>query len=157
MKNLRIKRVLLIFLVPLLFLVIGTAVIKDYGFNWDEPFHFMRGQAYLHFFFTGEKNYNSLPPYPRINQKCPPQLEEKYCDISPLGAWDVVKTDKKVGIYEDEIKVLFTTNIWRSSFQHDIYPFEEIVKIENGHPAIADIFAAFFNYIFYFTTNFTIY
>lgn len=34
----------------ILFFIFGLLTISDYGINWDEPFHFHRGQAYLSFF-----------------------------------------------------------------------------------------------------------
>jgi len=35
--------------------------IGDYGPSWDETIHFRRGQAYLHYFLTGNTNYVDLP------------------------------------------------------------------------------------------------
>ncbi len=50
----------IIFLVPLIFLVIGLLTLSDFGINWDEPIHFFRGQAYLNYFLTGQKTFNNL-------------------------------------------------------------------------------------------------
>lgn len=46
-----------ILLIPLVFFLAAFFTIGDYGINWDEPVHFMRGQAYLNFFLTGETKY----------------------------------------------------------------------------------------------------
>lgn len=54
------KTLLQIAVVPLLFLVISLLTLSDYGISWDEPIHFTRGQAYLHYFLTGELNYQNL-------------------------------------------------------------------------------------------------
>ena len=151
MKNLKIKEIILILLVPILFLIIGTAVMKDYGFNWDEPFHFMRGQAYLQFFLTGKKDYSSLPAYPRLNQSCPEWAKECYT-ISPGGATDILYSDDKGPTYEEAIKARYPLGLfkqWRSYYQHDTYDFDSIVASEGGHPPLNDILAAFTNYIFF--------
>jgi hypothetical protein len=149
MKNRKIKELLLILLVPLLFLIIGTAVIKNYGFNWDEPFHFIRGQAYLHYFLSGEKDYSSLLPYPRLNQDCPEWSKECY-RISPGGATDTLYSDKNGPIYDEAIKTRYPSGFlsrWRSFYQNDTYDFDSIIASEGGHPALNDILAAFTNYV----------
>src|SRR3989344_4804940 len=50
--NFRIQLSLIIFL---LYFIFGLLTISDYGISWDEPEHYHRGQAYLHYFLTGEK------------------------------------------------------------------------------------------------------
>lgn len=47
-------------ILSLVFFVVAFSTIRDYGISWDEPTHFKRGQAYLHYFLTGEKHYTSL-------------------------------------------------------------------------------------------------
>lgn len=44
----------------IIFFIISFLTLADYGPSWDETIHFRRGQAYIHYFLTGEKNYNSL-------------------------------------------------------------------------------------------------
>src|SRR3989344_8774328 len=65
---------LVIFLGFILFfilLVIKLLILKDYGINWDEPAHYLRGQAYLRFFLTGKDSYSDLPKlkshYPKFS------------------------------------------------------------------------------------------
>jgi hypothetical protein len=36
--------------------------IEDYGLIWDSHYHLPRGEAYLHFLLTGEKNYDKGKP-----------------------------------------------------------------------------------------------
>lgn len=58
------KLFLLSFLLGFVFFIIGVLNLKYYSVNWDEPVHFGRGHAILHFFLTGEKNYNSFKDKP---------------------------------------------------------------------------------------------
>ncbi len=63
----RMKRIaLLIFSV---FFIVNTWLLPHYGMNWDEPIHDFRGQAYLHYFLTGKKDYKDLPPFQKYYQK----------------------------------------------------------------------------------------
>jgi len=41
-----------------LYFLISLVTLHQYGTNWDEPEHLMRGQAYLHFFLTGREHYD---------------------------------------------------------------------------------------------------
>jgi|WetSurSiteA1Bulk_404760.scaffolds.fasta_scaffold08737_2 hypothetical protein len=42
----------------ILFFLIGLFTLSDYGLNVDEPIHFIRGQAYLHYLTTGKLEYS---------------------------------------------------------------------------------------------------
>lgn len=42
--------------------------LKDYGINWDTINHLPRGQAYLNYFLTGNKDYSNLKKYISIFQ-----------------------------------------------------------------------------------------
>lgn len=46
--------------VSVIYFIAGLVTLKDYGISWDEPTHFKRGQAYLHYFLTGKKTYDNL-------------------------------------------------------------------------------------------------
>lgn len=59
MKYFSTKNFLIIFL-SVLFLFISLITLKDYGVGTDEPLHFLRGQAYLHYYLTGEKQFSNL-------------------------------------------------------------------------------------------------
>src|SRR3989344_960746 len=50
-------KLLLLLAVPLMFFVVSLATLKDYGVSWDEPHHFMRGQAFFRYLTTGKANY----------------------------------------------------------------------------------------------------
>lgn len=141
------SKFIFVFFPSLVFLIIGISTLSDYGMNWDEPIHFMRGQAYLHYFLTGEKDYKSLHPYPRLVSECPPKV--KNCAISPIGPVD--RTEYLGNItYEDAVlKNATAGQPWRSYYQHDDYTYNEFIKMEDGHPPLGGIFAAVTNKIFY--------
>jgi hypothetical protein len=145
----RTLNIILVLFAPLAFLIIGTLTLRDYGFNWDEPYHFMRGQAYLHFFLTGEKDYSSLVAYPRLSDACP-EWAEGFCHISPGGATDTLHSNVNEFTYGEATDILQSDRkVKRSFYQHDIYPLEDILKLEDGHPPTGGLFAALTNYVFY--------
>lgn len=118
------KRWLVVFLIPLLFLVVQFVTLKDYGISWDEPIHFYRGQAYLYYFLTGKKNFDDLP---RLVQFMP-----KYEGYSlPDGK--------------------FSTDVAKrvSYYQNIDLDFDYWLINDSGHPVINDELAAITNLIFY--------
>ncbi len=138
--------------IPILFLVIGVITLPHYGFNSDEPFHFYRGQAYLHFFLTGNKDYKDLPPYPRANQKrCQQAPLSSDCQISPPSPSDTTDFLGNDQTYERVTKKNADSNLQlrRSFFQHDAVSFNEVIQKEDGHPPLGGILAALTNRIFY--------
>lgn len=54
---LKLKNIFIIFLIPLIYFIASVITLKDYGINWDEPLHYMRGQAYFRYLTTGKKDY----------------------------------------------------------------------------------------------------
>lgn len=54
------SRFLISIILGILFLIIEIISLPNYGPNWDEPVHFGRGQAILHYFLTGKKDYKDL-------------------------------------------------------------------------------------------------
>lgn len=142
------SKLFLVILPSLIFLIIGIWTLPHYGMNWDEPIHFMRGQAYLHYFLTGEKDYKSIPPYPRLIQEC--LSDKKDCSVSPPGTLDKIEYQGNI-TYEEAIlkNIPQGQKIWRSYYQHDDYTFHEFIKMEEGHPPLGGILAALTNKIFY--------
>jgi hypothetical protein len=112
--------------VALLFFIVNFATLSHYGVNWDEPYHFSRGQAYLHYFSTGNKDYSDLKPYTVEGNRAPAGLAPTPVDPSST------KLEYR-----------------RSIFQHDQITVTALLKEENGHPPLNDIFAAALNRIFY--------
>lgn len=147
--KINISKWLIIALPAIVFLFIGVITLPDYGINWDEPYHFQRGQAFFHYFLTGKKDFNDLPDYPYFSSEC---IESRYgCDGPPGAAFDVKKFDGSYEIYERLInKRMSTFRTRRSSFQSDYYTFDYFTKNDfAGHPPANDVLAAFTNYIFY--------
>ena len=126
MSRLKIYGTMVVFFIVLL---VGLTTIKDYGINWDEPVHYLRGQAYLRYFLTGKKNYDDLP-----------KLRSHYSKFDRYQ----LPTDIT---YENE-----------SSFRRSIYQFDRegkrlmfswFIDNDSGHPPLNGILASFFNYILY--------
>lgn len=144
----KLTKIILVLFIPLVFLMVGSLTLEDYGFNWDEPYHFIRGQMYLHFFLTGEKDYSSLPVYPRLSDLCTDWAEN--CGASPGGATDVLYSDGKGPIYEEAVEIYQKDKkTKRSYYQNDNYVYDEIIALEGGHPPTGGILAALTNYVFY--------
>ena len=51
---------LLVLLFSVIVFLILLFTLKDYGINWDEPWHYFRGQAYFHYLTTGRTNYEDI-------------------------------------------------------------------------------------------------
>lgn len=123
------KLIIIGLIISVLFLSISLFTLSDYGINWDEPNHYIRGQAYLRFFLTGRDNYNDLP---KIKSHYPKVLGR---DL-PSGI-----------IFGDE------------SFRRSIYQFDAsrngsqtypwYLKNDSGHPPLNGILASLSNYVFY--------
>ena len=128
-----------IFIVPALFLFIGILTLKDYGISWDEQFHFNRGQAYLHYFLTGKKNFLDLPAYPPLR-----------------GTHDFFDRGGESDLYKNAIKSEKPPDpeYRRSYYLSDLYNFSFLTDgFDGGHPPASDILSALFNHIFYQKLN----
>lgn len=44
-----------------IYFIAAYLTLSDYGISWDETIHFRRGQAYLHYFLTGDLDYRKMP------------------------------------------------------------------------------------------------
>lgn len=130
------KNLFIVFLIPVVFFLYALYTIGDYGINWDEPYHFRRGQAFLQLFLTGQKNYNGIPKYPPLK-----------------GSPDTPGFRNSDQIFQDVQKnpSLSDPSFRRSYYQNDAWNGEYHIDIEDpsGHPVLNDILAAAFNKIFY--------
>lgn len=116
-------RILIALIIPALFLVIGFFTISDYGITNDEPVHFLRGEAFFHYFVTGKKDYSDLP--------------------APVTTGDAHHLS---GIKKSLQERQQSMNVW----QHDNHPFEYWMKTApGGHPPLNDILSALTVEIFY--------
>lgn len=128
MKNV-LRTIRLPLCAAVLFFLFGVGTVYQYGMNWDEPAHYLRGQAYLRYFLTGKKNYEDIPKlrihYLRSTKDdtLPPDI--KYPDDSVFR--------RSVYMYDHEGEK-FTFNYYQN---------------ELTHPPLNDTLAAFTNYIFY--------
>lgn len=132
----KLIKYLLILLVPTTFLIIGTLTLKDYGFNWDEPIHFIRGQAYFRFLTTGKVDYSDLNIYP-----------VKQVESFISSNQNTLSFEEVIGELQKDEKIK------RSYFQSDTYPYKDFKKLDEGHPPIGGILAASLNYVLYQRLN----
>ena len=123
-------------IVPLFFLIIQITTIYDYGINWDNPLHFNRGQAYLNYFLTGEKNYLKLPKYPPLTGA------SDYRDIR--GNDSILFVNSKPSRIEAS-----QSAYKKSYYQSDVFNFEYFQASDSGHPPVNGILSAITNDIFY--------
>ena len=70
------KGLLFSLVVSMGFFLVGLFTLSDYGISWDEPIHFHRGQGYLHYFLTGEKEFTTIGDRPSYYQST--ELPAKY-------------------------------------------------------------------------------
>lgn len=54
------KGIIISLIISFVFFFIALLTLSDYGISWDEPIHFHRGQGYLHYFLTGEKEFTNV-------------------------------------------------------------------------------------------------
>lgn len=115
-----IKNLLFILLPVVIYFIPAVVTISDYNVNWDEPVHFVRGQAYLRIFLTGEKNYKNLPHLEKFHKYLEDRDNRQYINLPRY-----------------------------SIYQNNAFDGDYFLKSDYGHPALNGIAAAFTNYIFY--------
>ena len=129
-------RAFLVILIPALSFILALITIDDYGINWDEPYHYRRGQAFLHYYLTGKKTYEGLPKYPPLK-----------------GTTDTPGFRNSDELFNEVLKnpSLSDPNFRRSYYQNDAWNGEFFIDVENpsGHPPLNDTLASLFNKIFY--------
>lgn len=136
----RNKKVFIVLTIPILFLMYGLITISDYGINWDEPFHYRRGQAFLQYLLTGQKTYSNIPKYPALK-----------------GDSDNPEFRNGQKIFQ-EVQInpsLSNPNFRRSFYQDDSWDGTYFINELDtyGHPPLNDVLAAVFNKIFYQNLN----
>jgi len=130
------KPPLIIFLIPIISLIIAIATLSHYGINWDEPYHYRRGSAFLQYLLTGKYDYNNISKYRSLK-----------------GTSDNPNFRNGEANFEEVQKnpSLSNPNIRRSFYQDDSWDGNFFINEETtyGHPALNDVLAALFNKIFY--------
>ena len=146
MKILQINRNLLLsILVSISFLVIALFTLKDYGINWDAASHLSRGQAFLHYYLTGDKDLTRVENWNLYTKK------EK--DVQAKTANNEAPRHRLY--FQNPDTILFSPDIPRSElprisiFQYPDEIFRNIERYDFGHPHISDVLASVFNRILY--------
>ena len=136
MKSRTIKDGILILVIPFIFLVVGIITLKDYGLNWDEPYHFAKGQAVLYYILTGKKNFLDLPAYPNFN--------------GSSDFMDQFGQEMDLYLRSPKSKEDPSSNIRRSYYQSDVWTYDYLTTHEVvGHPEVNDLLAALTNLVFF--------
>lgn len=127
-----------LWVIPLGFLLAGIVTLSDYGINWDSPVHFLRGQAYLHFFLTGRLTYGEPPRLSPI-LITPDEYLTRYDFLAAEG--------EHIASLPDRPFTQSALSSGRVSFyQHEAWNGEFFIKNSGGgHPPFFDILAAFSN------------
>lgn len=130
------KEILIVSVIPTISFVVGIYTIGHYGINWDEPYHYRRGQALLHYILTGKKNYNDLPPYKGLKG------DSDHPNFR--NGQEYFKNNQKKDIDQNIITK-------RSFYQDDSWNGEFFIDMETtyGHPPLNGILSALSNKIFY--------
>lgn len=129
MKNLRPWSWVMI---PIAFFILGIFTLKDYGINWDTINHLPRGQAYLNYFLTGNKDFANIPGF--------------FNGWQAKGQW----------YFQDPKSLRIDTNFpnndipRRSLYQIDSQNFNYYVNNDgDGHPPLSDIASSYFNHVLF--------
>jgi hypothetical protein len=108
----------------LIFFIAGLLTLTHYNINWDATNHLPRGQAYLHYFLTGKKDYSDRPAWKKYWQN--PDYLFVHSDIP-----------------KSEV-----TN--RSIYEQDGTTFNDLINSDGyGHPPVSDILSSFFNVVLF--------
>lgn len=120
----KLSNIKIAFLLGFIFFCLGLFTLPSYGINWDTINHLPRGQAYLHYFLTGEKDYTNVAPWKPYWQ-------------NPVS----------LGIDTD---IPQNTVSSRSFYQIDAVNGAYFLTHETGgHPPLSDILSSIFNRIFF--------
>lgn len=113
------------------FLLLGVVTLPHYGINWDTINHLPRGQAYFHYFLTGNKTYDDIKHLPGWEQN---------------GKW-IWQDPKTLGIKTNAPSGLTPV---RSYYQLDATTAEYFLNNDGGgHPPLSDILSSIFNRILF--------
>ncbi len=129
-------KVLLLAIVPVTFFTAGLLTLSDYGVNTDEPFHFMRGQAYLHYYLTGSKTYDNLDGFAEHIARSPVRKDGSTDNPSSILPEDAAERN------QPETKRF-------SAYQQPSFDAASLIATDVGHPPLGGILAAGFNKVFY--------
>lgn len=130
--SLLLNKKILASLVGLFFFILLFLGVKDYNIFWDARNHYFKGQAFVHFFLTGKKDYKDLP----ITK-----------DYARYFRDYMSRYDPDTKIYE---RLSTDPNYRRSIYQDEIHTYDWLIKSDQiEHPVFSDIMSTFSNVIFY--------
>jgi len=115
------------------YLIIQMLSQSAYGINWDEPNHYLRGQAAVRYFLTGKKDYRGLP---KLESHYPKEMLESEGIINDGEA-----------IYKDDTQ--YRRSFYQYDREGDKFSYRFFEYRVRGHPILNDILASFSNYFFY--------
>lgn len=149
MYNNRMKSHKRAILICFIFLFVGIFQLKDYGINEDSPFHFLRGQAYLHLLTTGENQFDQ----PRLTSPVlfiPDQRISTYkyssweSNVAPIRT---IANNNGNSTIQERFSRYQAIKGRQSFFKHNAWGPESYVT--PGHPPLSDVFEALSNKLFY--------
>ena len=120
--------------VAIIFFVAGLLTLSDYGINWDTVNHLPRGQAYLNYFLTGNKDFSNRPPY-----------FAGWPGPEGDGGWYWQNPDNLL-FDPDRPKSEITS---RSMYESPWAPMTYFLNNDSGHPPLSDIMSSIFNRVLF--------
>src|SRR3990167_2772320 len=130
------------------FLVIGLFTQKDYGINWDQPLRMLRGQAYTHFFLTGQKTFDETKRTSPILFK-PGQYVTRFDFLAGEGQNPASLPARPLLASEFQSQ---KKQIRENFYSHNAFSTNYFIaaeKKEPGHYPLPDIGGAILNRFFY--------
>lgn len=129
-----------------LFFILSLATLSHYGVNWDTVSHLSRGQAYLRYYLTGEKDYSTFKDWNLYKEK-----EE---DIKRSAVQNATSRQR---LYFQKVSTIFySPDLPRedipkvSIYQNSDRDLNYILKnYDYGHPHISDVLSSVFNFILF--------
>lgn len=136
----------IVFILSFLFFALSLSTLSHYGVNWDAISHLSRGQAYLHYYLTGRKDYTDLDEWNLYKEQ-----EERV--RTQIGSG----TTSRNRLYFQKVDTIF--------FNPDI-PKDEVPRVsmyqntgrdlnyvmahyDYGHPHISDVLSSVFNFVLF--------
>lgn len=129
-----------------LFFALSLVTLPHYGVNWDAISHLSRGQAYLRYYFTGEKDYFILRDWNLYREKEKNIKEGTVQDTVPRQRLYFQKADTiffSPDLPRGEVPRI---SIYQNSDRDLNYVMEHY---DYGHPHISDVLSAVFNFVLF--------
>lgn len=134
-------------LLSIVFLIVGILTLSDYGINWDGPVHMMRGQAFAHFYLTGQNSYGLSPRLSPMIIK-PGEIASRYYYI-PEERDKPIDSLPERPLFKAEFENLQKKFGRISFYQDDTWGGKYFIANDQPHLPLIDILSAFSNRLFY--------